>query len=221
LALGSNKIVTGRGIMKAGKTLKALFVTSVVVLALGGMAYGAETTGSVQSAKATFAGGCFWSVERLFDKVEGVVSTTSGYTGGTKKNPTYEEVVTGRTGHAESVQVTYDPKKITYEKLLEVYWRNIDPVTPNAQFCDTGSQYRTALFYHDETQKRLAEQTKKVLQGRFKQPIATEIVAASQFYPAEEYHQDFHLKNPMRYQLYLAGCGRERRLQEVWGNEKK
>jgi peptide-methionine (S)-S-oxide reductase len=174
-----------------------------------------------ETAKATFAGGCFWSVELLFDKVEGVLSTASGYTGGSKKSPTYDEVVRGTTGHAESVQVTYDPKRVSYEKLLEVFWRNIDPLTTNAQFCDTGSQYRTALFYHDETQKRLAEKSKKALQGRFKQPIVTEIVAVSQFYPAEDYHQDFHLKNPLRYKLYLAGCGRDRRLQELWGSEKK
>jgi peptide-methionine (S)-S-oxide reductase len=206
--------------MKAANLLKALFVTSVLLFAPGGIAHGAQSAGP-QAATATFAGGCFWSVERLFDKVEGVLSTTSGFSGGTKKNPTYEEVVTGRTGHAESVQVTYDPKKVSYEKLLDAFWHNIDPLTPNAQFCDTGSQYRTVLFYHDETQKRLAEKSKKDLQGRFKQPIATEIVAASQFYAAEDYHQDFHLKNPVRYQLYLAGCGRERRLKEVWGNEKK
>jgi peptide-methionine (S)-S-oxide reductase len=156
-------------------------------------------------------------VELLFDKVDGVVSTVSGFTGGTKKNPTYDEVVTGTTGHAEAVQVTYDPKKVSYEKLLDVFWRNIDPLTPNAQFCDAGSQYRTAVFYHDETQKRLAEKSKKALQSRFKQPIVTEIVAASQFYPAEDYHQDFHLKNPVRYQLYRAGCGRDRRLEELWG----
>ncbi|MBI2361475.1 MAG: peptide-methionine (S)-S-oxide reductase MsrA, partial [Deltaproteobacteria bacterium] len=201
--------------MKSANLIKLL---TIIFFTLGGTAYGADrNTKGTETAKATFAGGCFWSVELLFDKVDGVLSTTSGYTGGTKKKPTYDDVVTGTTGHAESVQVNYDPKKISYEKLLEVFWRNIDPLTPNAQFCDAGSQYRTAVFYHDETQKRLAEKSKKALQGRFKRPIVTEIVAASQFYPAEDYHQDFHLKNPVRYQLYRAGCGRDRRLEELWG----
>jgi peptide-methionine (S)-S-oxide reductase len=182
------------------------------------MAYAAERASKgTEGAKATFAGGCFWSVERFFDKVDGVLSTTSGFTGGAKKNPTYDEVVTGTTGHAEAVQVTYDPKKVSYEKLLEVFWRNIDPLTPNGQFCDFGSQYRTAIFYQNETEKRLAETSRKALQGRFKQPIVTQVVAASQFYPAEDYHQDFHLKNPTRYQMYRIGCGRDRRLEEIWG----
>src|SRR5713226_9562523 len=205
--------------MTSAKLIKSL---TAIFLTLGVIAYAADRDGKgAETAKATFAGGCFWSVERFFDKVEGVVSTTSGYTGGTKKNPTYEEVSTGATGHAESVQVTYDLKKISYEKLLDAFWHNIDPLTPNAQFCDTGSEYRTAIFYHDEMQKRLAEKSKKALQDRFKQPIVTEIVAASQFYPAEDYHQDFHLKNPIRYQLYRAGCGRDRRLEGIWGAERK
>ncbi|MGH7773100.1 MAG: peptide-methionine (S)-S-oxide reductase MsrA [Candidatus Binatia bacterium] len=207
--------------MKTRNTLKSLSVSGALFLTLAGMAHAAQTSGSPQGAKAIFAGGCFWSVELVFDKVEGVFSTVSGYTGGTKKNPTYEEVVTGTTGHAESVQITYDPKKVSYEKLLEVFWRNIDPLTPNAQFCDVGSQYRTAIFYHDETEKRLAEKSRKALQGRFKQPIATQIVPASQFYPAEDYHQDFHLKNPLRYQFYRAGCGRDQRLKKLWETEKK
>ena len=206
--------------MKTRNALKALSV-SAVFLALAGTAHAAQTASTPQTAKATFAWGCFWSVELLFDKVEGVLSTVSGYTGGAKKNPTYEEVVTGNTGHAESVQITYDPKIVSYEKLLEVFWRNIDPLTPDAQFCDAGSQYRTAIFYRDEMEKRLAEKSKKALQGRFKQPFVTQIVPASQFYPAEDYHQDFHLKNPLRYQLYRAGCGRDRRLAELWGTEKK
>ncbi len=205
--------------MKSANLIKSL---TIIFLTLGGIAYAADRDSKgTETAKATFAGGCFWSVELLFDKVDGVLSTISGYTGGTKKNPTYEEVTTGTTGHAEAVQVTYDPKKVSYEKLVEVFWHNIDPLTPNGQFCDVGSQYRTALFYHDETQKRLAERSKKALQGRFKQSIVTEIVAASQFYPAEDYHQDFHLKNPVRYQLYRVGCGRDRRLEEVWGAERK
>lgn len=205
--------------MKSANLTKSL---TIIFLTLGGIAYAAERDSKgTETAKATFAGGCFWSVELLFDKVDGVLSTVSGYTGGTRKNPTYEEVVTGATGHAEAVQVAYDPKKISYEKLLEVFWRNIDPLTRNAQFCDAGSQYRTALFYHDETQKRLAEKSKKALQGRFKQPIVTEIATASPFYPAEDYHQDFHLKNPTRYERYRAGCGRDKRLAELWGAQRK
>ena len=204
--------------MKSSNLIKSL---TIIFLTLGGIAHAADRDSKgTETAKATFAGGCFWSVELLFDKVDGVLSTISGYTGGTKKNPTYEEVVTGTTGHAEAVQITYDPKKVSYEKLLEVFWHNIDPLTPNAQFCDVGSQYRTALFYHDETQKRLAERSKKALQGGFKQPIVTQIVSASQFYPAEEYHQDFHVKNPTRYQLYRIGCGRDQRLAELWGSQK-
>lgn len=205
--------------MKSAKLIKSL---GIVFLGLAGMAYAAQRDGKgTETAKAVFAGGCFWSVELLFDKVDGVVSTVSGFTGGTKKNPTYDEVVAGTTGHAEAVQVTYDPKKVSYEKLLDVFWRNIDPLTPNGQFCDFGNQYRTAIFYNQETQKRLAEKSKTALQSRFKQPIVTEIVAASRFYPAEDYHQDFHLRNPARYQLYRAACGRDRRLQEVWGSKQR
>jgi peptide-methionine (S)-S-oxide reductase len=155
-------------------------------------------------------------MEPPYDELEGVISTISGYIGGTKKNPTYEEVSAGTTGHAEAVQITYDPKKISYEKLLEVFWRNIDPLTANAQFCDSGSQYRSAIFYHDEAQKTLAEASKKSLQGRFKQPIVTEIVRASEFYLAEDYHQDYYKKNPIRYKVYRYSCGRDQRLQQIW-----
>lgn len=176
-----------------------------------------EAQGGRQLAKATFAGGCFWCMEGPFDKLDGVVSTTSGYTGGTKKNPTYEEVSAGSTGHAESVQVVYDPAKVSYEKLLEVFWHNIDPVAKNRQFCDIGTQYRSAIFVHDANQKRLAEASKAEVQKRFKQPIATEIVQASAFYPAEDYHQDFYKKNPFRYKVYRSGCGRDGRLEELWG----
>ena len=168
-------------------------------------------------AKATFAGGCFWCMEGPFDKLDGVVSTTSGYTGGTRKNPTYEQVSAGGTGHTESVQVVYDPAKVSYEKLLEVYWHNVDPLARNRQFCDVGTQYRSAIFYQDETQKRLAEASKAEVQKRFKQPVATEIVAASAFYPAEDYHQDYYMKNPIRYKFYRTGCGRDARLEELWG----
>ena len=170
---------------------------------------------------ATFGGGCFWCMEPPFDKLGGVVSTTSGYIGGSVANPTYEQVSGGRTGHAEVVQVKYDPSKISYETLLEVFWRNIDPLTPNRQFCDAGSQYRSAIFYHGDDQRRAAEASKRVLDqsGRFRRPIVTQIVAASAFYAAEEYHQDYYLKNPVRYRFYRGRCGRDDRLEEVWGKK--
>lgn len=169
--------------------------------------------------KATFAGGCFWCMVPPFEKLSGVVSVTSGYTGGQKKNPTYEEVSSGSTGHAESVQVVFDPTKITYSKLLEVYWHNVDPTQGNGQFCDLGNQYRTAIFYHDDMQKQLAEKSKADIEksGQLKAPIVTQIVPATEFYPAEEYHQDFYKKNPVRYTTYRMGCGRDRRLEQIWG----
>ncbi|HXO20791.1 MAG TPA: peptide-methionine (S)-S-oxide reductase MsrA [Thermoanaerobaculia bacterium] len=172
-------------------------------------------------AVATFAGGCFWCMEHPFDELPGVVSVTSGYTGGQKKGPTYEEVSAGGTGHAESVQIVYDPKKIGYAKLLQVYWHNIDPTSPDRQFCDAGHQYRSAIFYHDEEQRRLAEESKQAIaqSGRLKAPIVTEIVAASTFYPAEDYHQHYYRKNPIRYRFYRTSCGRDARLEELWGKD--
>jgi peptide-methionine (S)-S-oxide reductase len=168
---------------------------------------------------ATFAGGCFWCMEPPFDKLEGVVSTTSGYTGGRKADPTYEEVSAGTTGHAEAVRILYDPRKISYSRLLEVFWRNIDPTAKDRQFCDSGSQYRSAIFYHDEEQRRLAEASRAELEERkpFREPIVTEIAPASAFYHAEEYHQDYYQKNPVRYKFYRFTCGRDQRLQELWG----
>ena len=170
---------------------------------------------------ATFGGGCFWCMEPPFDKLNGVVSTTSGYIGGSVSNPTYEQVSAGGTGHAEVVQVAYDPSKVSYTKLLEVFWRNIDPLTPNRQFCDAGSQYRSAIFYHGDDQRRAAEASKRALEqsGRFKRPIVTQIVGASTFYAAEKYHQDYYLKNPVRYRFYRSRCGRDDRLKEVWGKQ--
>jgi len=175
---------------------------------------------AAKTAQATFAGGCFWCMEPPFDKLDGVISTTSGYTGGSKKDPTYEEVSDGGTGHAESVEVVYDPSRISYEKLLDVFWHNVDPTTPDRQFCDKGRQYRTAIFYHDDTQKRLAEESKAALEraGKLPGPIVTEIVAAGPFWPAEEYHQDYYKKNPVRYRYYRYGCGRDARLRELWGD---
>lgn len=170
-------------------------------------------------AKATFAGGCFWCMEPPFDNLDGVVSTTSGYAGGHTRNPTYESTSSGRTGHAEVVQIVYDPQKIGYEKLLEVFWLNVDPTTPDRQFCDRGSQYRTAIFYHSEEQKTLAEQSKQALAqaGKLKQPIVTQIAALTEFYAAEDYHQDYYQKNPLRYKYYRYSCGRDQRLEELWG----
>ena len=172
--------------------------------------------------KATFAGGCFWCMEKPFDVLEGVISTTSGYTGGTTENPTYEEVSSGITGHAESVQVLYDPKKITYGRLLEAFWRNIDPTNPNGQFVDRGKQYRPAIFYHSEEQRKEAEQSREELEksGRFREPIRTEIVKAGSFYPAEEYHQDYYKKNPVRYNFYRSRSGRDDFLKKTWGGGK-
>lgn len=171
-------------------------------------------------AKAVFAGGCFWCMEQPFDVLDGVISTTSGYTGGQKKNPTYGEVSSGNTGHTEAVEVVYDPKKVSYEKLLDVFWHNIDPTVTNEQFCDRGTQYRSGIFYLGDEQKRLAEASKAALDKSkpFKTPIVTEITRAAEFYPAEDYHQDFYIKNPVRYKFYRNGCGRDSRLQQLWGS---
>lgn len=170
-------------------------------------------------AKAYFAGGCFWCMEEVFEKVPGVIAVASGYMGGRGENPSYEQVSAGGTGHAESVEVVYDPGKVSYTALLDAFWRNVDPVTPNAQFCDHGSQYRAVIFYQGEEQKRLAEESKRAIEQsqRLTQPIVTELTKASQFYPAEEYHQDFYKKNPIRYKFYKFNCGRAQRLEEVWG----
>ena len=172
---------------------------------------------------ATFAGGCFWCMEPPYDEIPGVLSTTSGYIGGQKKNPTYEEVSSGRTGHTEAVQVVYDPKQVSYQKLLEVFWPNIDPTTPNAQFCDHGSQYRSGIFYHNEEQMRLALASRDQVERtkRFREPIVTEITKATIFYPAEDYHQDYYKKNPLRYKFYRANCGRDQRLEQLWGKSAK
>src|SRR5262249_47141282 len=186
---------------RAARLLLYVLVTAVLCSGAGlAWAQSSADAGKQGTAEATFAGGCFWCMQPPFEKLEGVVSTTVGYTGGQKKNPTYEEVSAGGTGHAESVQIVYDPAKISYEKLLDVFWHNVDPVTPEAQFCDHGHQYRTAIFYHDETQRRLAEESKRRLEEskRLPGPVVTEIVAAGAFYPAEEYHQMYHEKNPVR-----------------------
>lgn len=171
---------------------------------------------------ATFAGGCFWCMEPPFDKLPGVISVTPGYTGGRAENPTYEQVCSGDTGHAEAVQIVFDPGKVDYRELLDVFWRNIDPTTRDRQFADRGSQYRTAIFYHDEEQRRSAEESKAELEktGRYSGPIVTEIVPARPFYPAEAYHCQYYKKNPTHYRMYRQGSGRESYLEKMWGTRK-
>jgi methionine-S-sulfoxide reductase len=184
---------------------------------------GASAAGAADKREtAIFAGGCFWCVESDFEKVPGVLEVISGYTGGHQENPTYEQVSSGSTGHAESVQVIYDPDRVTYEKLLDVFWKNIDPIAVDQQFCDHGDQYRSAIFYRDARQKRLAFASKEAIEksGRFQSPIATKIVPAARFYPAEAYHQGYHKKNPVRYKFYRSHCGRDRRLKELWGDKR-
>ena len=202
-------------VFSIGLTLGALWLLGPSLQARAA----APATGPL--ARATFAGGCFWCMEAPFDKVPGVVSTTSGYAGGRVRNPTYEQVSEGSTGHTEVLQVAYDPAKVSYEHLVEVFWRNVDPTDRGGQFCDRGRQYRTGIFYEGGAQKRAAEASKRAPEasGRLKKPVVTEIVPLEAFYPAEEYHQDFYKKSPVRYTSYRAGCGRDRRLEELWGKE--
>lgn len=196
---------------------------SVFALALASLfalqAIASQSSESPKLEKATFAGGCFWCMEPPFDELDGVVSTTSGYTGGRTPDPSYEQVSSGGTGHAEAVEVVYDPAKVSYETLLDVFWRNVNPLDANGQFCDRGSQYRTGIFVHDETQRRLAEASKEKLEGsgRFDRPIVTQIENAGPFYRAEEYHQDYYKRHGFQYKLYRRGCGRDRVLERLWG----
>jgi peptide-methionine (S)-S-oxide reductase len=171
------------------------------------------------TAKAVFAGGCFWCVESDFDKVPGVLSTVSGYTGGRTKNPTYEQVSTKDTGHAEVVEIVFDPNKVSYSQLVEHFWRTIDPTTKDQQFCDQGNPYRSAIFALNAEQLKVAQNSKAALEKSkpFKEPVVTEVVLATTFYPAEDYHQDYYLKNPVRYKYYRTSCGRDARLQQLWG----
>ncbi|NIR31030.1 MAG: peptide-methionine (S)-S-oxide reductase MsrA [Gammaproteobacteria bacterium] len=196
----------------------ALLLGGLSAMAIAGTEGGAPQEGERELAKATFAGGCFWCMEPPYDSLDGVVSTTVGYTGGESVDPSYEEVSRGGTGHAEAVRIVYDPAVVSYGELLRVFWRNVDPLDPDGQFCDRGKQYRTAIFYHDEEQRRLAEETKAALDAspRFNKPIVTEIVPASEFYEAEEYHQDYYRKNPLRYKFYRFACGRDKRLAQLW-----
>jgi methionine-S-sulfoxide reductase len=209
--------------------MKKLFISILALLIAGGMSMAfAEEKGAAPQApaglkKATFAGGCFWCMEPPFEKLAGVTSVTSGYTGGRTEKPRYDEVSAGKTGHAEAVEVLYDPSVITYEKLLDVFWRNIDPTTKDRQFVDIGNQYRTAIFTHDEEQQRLAEESKRKLEasGRFGKPIVTEIVRAGTFWPAEEYHQDFYKKSSARYKFYRFNSGRDQYLDRIWGKDRE
>jgi len=190
-----------------------------LLLLLGVMIMTMGTATANETETATFAGGCFWCMEHPFDELPGIISTTSGYTGGHQKKPTYQQVSAGTTGHTEAMQVVFDPKRISYAELLHVYWRNTDPTTANRQFCDVGTQYRPAIFYHSEAQKQAAESSKKALiqNKSFDGNIVTEITRASSFWPAEEYHQNYYLKNPIRYKFYRYNCGRDQRLEQLWG----
>jgi len=195
---------------------RSFIAACVLAAALGSAAAQAPKTET-----AIFAGGCFWCVEADFDKVAGVISTTSGYINGTVKNPTYQQVSAGGTGHAEAVEIVYDPAKVTYAKLLDVFWRNIDPLVKDKQFCDTGDQYRTAIFYLNDEQKKLAEETKKQVEAKFTpRTVYTQIVKAGEFYKAEEYHQDYYKKNEQRYKFYRWNCGRDQRLEQLWGKKE-
>ncbi len=194
----------------------------LIIITIFMMIFNMSIFSQVNLQKATFAGGCFWCIEAVFEKLEGVSEAISGYTGGDTPDPTYEEVMTGETGHYEAVEVLFDPAQITYSGLLDVFWRNINPTDPDGQFADRGSQYQTAIFYHDDEQKMLAEKSKEELQnsGMFQKEIVTEILAVSEFYPAEEYHQDYYKKNPIGYGWYSMGSGRADYIEDKWGGEK-
>ena len=193
----------------------ALIIAAAFLASPGGASDG-------ETAYATLAAGCFWCIEADLEKLEGVLSVTSGYTGGTVANPTYKEVSAGTTGHTEAVRVVFDPRVISYEELLAIFWRNIDPTVADRQFCDVGMQYRAGVFYHDDGQREAAEKSRDALEQTkpFTDPIVTEITAATAFYPAEAYHQDYSKKNPIRYSYYRKSCGRDRRLKELWGEKK-
>jgi len=210
--------------MKAGLRLVGVAATVALLLAGVGFAAKAQPSKAAPSAAATataiFAGGCFWCMEADFEKLPGVISAQSGYTGGKTPNPSYEQVSAGGTGHAEAVRVTYDPAKLSYAQLVDYFWRHIDPTVKDRQFCDVGRQYRTAIYWHNEAERKIAEATRDALlkSGKFRR-IFTEITAASAFYPAEEYHQGYYRKNPIRYAYYRRACGRDARVHEVWGDK--
>ena len=204
---------------------KAYGAAALLLLALAAGSAGAappkRAPAAPARAEAAFAMGCFWCAEATFQEIPGVIEVTSGYCGGEEKNPTYEQVSAGLTGHRESIDVLYDPSRISYERLLDIFWHNVDPTQADGQFCDRGAQYRAAIFYRDGTQRRLAEESKArlVASHRFKKPIVTDVLAFKTFWPAEEYHQDYYKKNPTEYHAYRAGCGRDKRLAELWGSK--
>ena len=193
---------------------KQIFISALITIVICCLG---PTAALASPAQATFAGGCFWCMEHPFDELPGVTDTTSGYMGGTVEFPSYRQVSSGSTGHAEVVKVDYDTDLVSYETLLDTFWRNVDPLDGQGQFCDKGSQYRSIVFYHDDSQRQLAEDSKQAIDGLFEQPIATEILSAAAFYPAEDYHQDYYQTHPARYRLYRFGCGRDQRLAELWG----
>ena len=204
------------------KLMKFMTVLAGLMLGMALVATAAEPAakGNTATATAVFAGGCFWCMEPPYDKLPGVAATTSGYSGGQLVNPTYEQVSAGGTGHIEVIQVTYDPKQVSYEKLLEVFWRNVDPLDGGGQFCDRGNTYATAIFYQNEEQKKLAEQSKIEIEKKLGKSVVTPIRPAVTFYAAEDYHQDYYLKNPLRYKYYRYSCGRDQRLEQLWGKKE-
>ncbi|MBI5461310.1 MAG: peptide-methionine (S)-S-oxide reductase MsrA [Gammaproteobacteria bacterium] len=202
----------------------ARFASALFGLWLGtvSMAMAAEPAAQGNApATAVFAGGCFWCMEPPFDALAGVTATTSGFTGGHQANPSYKDVSSGGTGHVEAVQISYDPAQLSYQELLDVYWRNIDPVDDGGQFCDRGQEYLSVIFYQNEEQKKLAEQSKATVEDRLGRPVATALRPAAPFYAAEDYHQDYYRKNPVRYKYYRYSCGRDQRLEELWGTQEK
>jgi len=200
---------------------KAVAVATAMLAGLATVARADTPEATGRTETATFAGGCFWCMQPPFDATPGVIKTTVGYTGGHVDDPTYEQVSAGGTGHAESIQIEFDPSKVSYEQLLQIFWHNIDPTARDRQFCDVGHQYRTAIFYHSEAQREAAERSKAALEasGELPGPIVTEIVPATTFWPAEEYHQAYYKKNPIRYRYYRWRCGRDQRLKELWGDQ--
>jgi peptide-methionine (S)-S-oxide reductase len=211
---------TNSRIGSAALLLAALFLLAYSTAASAAQQGAQGPAAGQHTAVATFAGGCFWCEQAAFEKIPGVISVTSGYTGGNVANPTYEQVSAGGTGHKEAVEVVYDPAKVSYSQLLDRFWHNADPTDAGGQFCDKGPEYRAEIFYHDEAQRHQAEESKQAIERskRFKEPIVTEITKAGPFYRAEEYHQDYHSKNPLRYKFYRFNCGRDQRLQQLWGH---
>ncbi|MDA0781769.1 MAG: peptide-methionine (S)-S-oxide reductase MsrA [Rickettsiales bacterium] len=195
--------------MKVKKFLITILITTVITMA----------NANAKNETATLAGGCFWCIESDFEKIGGIISVTSGYTGGSEPNPTYEQVSSGATGHVEAVQIVFDANIITYRRIMDKFWRSIDPLNARGQFCDIGPQYRSEVFYHNEEQKQIAEETRKQIDdsGVLPSKIVTKITEASEFYPAEEYHQNYYKKNPVRYKYYRYSCGRDKRVEELWG----